>query len=156
LISESTSQVQNGVDLVARTGEALERIVTKVAQIDGLVAEFSSSAEQQASGLRELNTAVGELDKVTQQNAAMVEEATAASYSLKTKTVELAEKISTFRVTNPPQSLVATLRSAREPEMKSNRSQTPVHAVPQRARKVAVVGGAAQHDRNDDEGWTTF
>ena len=63
-----------GVDLVGRTGEALERIVAQVAQINGLVVEIAASAEEQATGLAEVNTAINQMDQVTQQNAAMVEQ----------------------------------------------------------------------------------
>jgi methyl-accepting chemotaxis protein len=83
LISTSTQQVGAGVDLVGQTGEALQRIVTQVASIDALVTEIAASAVEQSTGLQEVNNAVNQMDQVVQQNAAMVEEATAASHSLK-------------------------------------------------------------------------
>lgn len=151
LITESTNQVDSGAELVARTGEALERIVAKVTQIDALVSEFSSSAEQQATGLKELNTAVGELDKVTQQNAAMVEEATAASASLKTKTNELSNRIAAFRVTGAgtaaaPQAQSFAAAPKSEPAPRLHRPA----AAPQR---IAVGVGST---KVDDEGWQQF
>ncbi|WP_333897127.1 methyl-accepting chemotaxis protein, partial [Brevundimonas aurantiaca] len=82
LISTSSTQVGSGVKLVGQTGEALQRIVDRVAEIDGLVAEIAASAQEQAIGLAEVNTAVNQMDQVTQQNAAMVEQSTAASHSL--------------------------------------------------------------------------
>jgi len=82
LISTSSSQVEHGVSLVARTGEALGRIATQVADINVVVSEIAGSAEEQATGLAEVNTAVNQMDQMTQQNAAMVEESTAASHSL--------------------------------------------------------------------------
>jgi methyl-accepting chemotaxis protein len=83
LISTSTQQVEAGVDLVGQTGEALSRIVEQVASIDALMKEISASTTEQATGLNEVNGAVNQMDQVVQQNAAMVEEATAASHSLK-------------------------------------------------------------------------
>jgi len=98
LISTSTSQVEQGVDLVAETGKALERIFTQVAEIDTIVSEIATSAQDQATGLQEVNTAVNQMDQVTQQNAAMVEESTAASQTLSLETEELTRLIGRFQV----------------------------------------------------------
>jgi methyl-accepting chemotaxis protein len=67
-------------------------------EIDSLVAEIAASSEQQARGLAEVNTAVGEMDQVTQQNAAMVEQATAASHTLKAEMQRLAALMGRFRL----------------------------------------------------------
>ena len=81
LISASGQQVSTGVKLVSETGQALERIVSQVGQLNGLVTELAASAKEQATGLSEVNTAVNQMDHVTQQNAAMVEQSTAASHT---------------------------------------------------------------------------
>jgi len=98
LISSSTQQVSQGVSLVGQTGEALQRIVTKVGEIDALVTEIAASAAEQATGLNEVNTAVNQMDQVTQQNAAMVEQSTAATHSLKGETAELVRLMARFQV----------------------------------------------------------
>jgi len=100
LISSSTQQVSQGVSLVGQTGEALQRIVLKVGEIDALVTEIAASAAEQATGLNEVNTAVNQMDQVTQQNAAMVEQSTAATHSLKGETGELVRLMARFRVTD--------------------------------------------------------
>ena len=92
LISASTQQVDTGVKLVSETGQALSRIVTQVSQLNGLVTELAASAKEQATGLGEVNAAVNQMDQVTQQNAAMVEQATAASHGLSGEAQELAER----------------------------------------------------------------
>ncbi|HEY1071852.1 methyl-accepting chemotaxis protein, partial [Brevundimonas sp.] len=97
LISASGQQVGAGVTLVGQTGEALQRIVSRVAEIDGLVSEISASAQEQATGLQQVNTAVNQMDQVTQQNAAMVEQSTAASHSLSQEADVLAASVSRFR-----------------------------------------------------------
>ncbi|GAA0643505.1 methyl-accepting chemotaxis protein [Brevundimonas lenta] len=97
LISASTTQVGAGVDLVGQTGEALQRIVSRVAEIDSLVSEIAASAQEQATGLQQVNTAVNQMDQVTQQNAAMVEESTAASHSLTQEAEGLASSVARFR-----------------------------------------------------------
>ena len=98
LISTSSQQVGAGVDLVAQTGEALRAIVGQVASIDSLVKEIAASAQEQSTGLHQVNVAVNQMDQVVQQNAAMVEEATAATHSLKGEAGELAVLVSRFQV----------------------------------------------------------
>jgi methyl-accepting chemotaxis protein len=98
LISASSDQVEQGVGLVGQTGEALNRIVTQVADINTVVAEIAASAQEQSTGLHEVNSAVNQMDQVTQQNAAMVEQSTAAAHSLARETEELARLIAQFDV----------------------------------------------------------
>ncbi len=74
LISASSAQVDQGVKLVAETGSSLEQIKVQVAEINGIVGEIAAGAQEQATGLEQVNTAVSQMDQVTQQNAAMVEE----------------------------------------------------------------------------------
>ena len=97
LISTSSQQVGQGVNLVGETGVALRSIVAKVNEIDGLVTEISASSQEQASGLAQINIAVNQMDQVTQQNAAMVEEATAAAAGLRTEAAELTRLVGHFR-----------------------------------------------------------
>jgi methyl-accepting chemotaxis protein len=97
LISASTTQVDGGVELVDRTGLALQEIIQKVSNIDQLVKEISASSKDQAVSLAEINTAVGELDKAVQQNAAMAEETTAAAQTLKKDTNELTGMVGRFQ-----------------------------------------------------------
>jgi methyl-accepting chemotaxis protein len=98
LISTSTAQVEDGVELVGETGKALERIFSQIAEIDTIVSEIATSAQDQATGLQEVNTAVTQMDQVTQQNAAMVEESTAASHTLSQETEELTRLIGRFQI----------------------------------------------------------
>ena len=100
LIASSTNQVQRGVQLVGDTGEALTGIVVKVADVDALIAEMALSSQEQATGLAEVNAAVNQMDQVTQQNAAMVEETTAASANLKTEALRLSKLVSHFRLSD--------------------------------------------------------
>ncbi len=98
LINSSTAQVVVGVDLVGRTGTVLERLAGHVERINTVVSEIAGSARNQANGLVEVNTAVDQMDRVTQQNAAMVEETTAASHSLAHEAAELTQRVNRFRV----------------------------------------------------------
>ena len=96
LISQSSAQVANGVELVAEAGNALARIQARVSEINRSMIEIASGASAQASGLQEINVAVDEMDKVTQQNAAMVEQTTAASHALSQEAMALADMIGAF------------------------------------------------------------
>ena len=98
LISASSTQVEAGVDLVGQAADALKRISAQVTDISTVVAEITASAREQATGLKEVNTAVNQMDQVTQQNAAMVEESTAASRTLSQETEGLARLIGRFKV----------------------------------------------------------
>jgi methyl-accepting chemotaxis protein len=98
LISASGAQVATGVKRVGETGHALERIVAQVAQLNSLVVDIAASAQEQATGLNEVNTAVNQMDQVTQQNAAMVEESTAASHGLAGEAQELARLVGQFKI----------------------------------------------------------
>ncbi len=97
LISASGAQVASGVALVNETGKALGRTLEQVEQLNRLVSEIAASAQEQATGLHEVNTAVNQMDQVTQQNAAMVEQATAASHSLAGEAAELAKLVAQFQ-----------------------------------------------------------
>ncbi len=105
LISTSTQQVDVGVKLVGETGQALSRIVAQVSQLNGLVVELAASAKEQSTGLGEVNAAVNQMDQVTQQNAAMVEQATAASHGLESEAAELARLVGQFRIGQEPRAV---------------------------------------------------
>ncbi len=96
LISASTQHVDRGVDQVGRAGSALTRIVERVTEISSLVSEIASGAREQSVGLAEVNIGVTQLDQVTQHNAAMVEQSTAACQSLKQEAVGMATLVAQF------------------------------------------------------------
>ncbi|NRB20229.1 MAG: HAMP domain-containing protein [Rhodobacteraceae bacterium] len=98
LISDSSKQVDQGVDLVGKAGAALENIVARVSHISQLVSEITVGAAEQSTGLAEINIGVSQLDQVTQQNAAMVEQATAASQIMNSDATTLSELVSHFSI----------------------------------------------------------
>ncbi len=102
LISRSGDQVRLGVDLVARTGEVLQRIVREVRDIGGHVQAIADVSREQSAGIGEISQAVQILDQSTQQNAAMVEETTAACNSLAEETGALADLIARFTLSRTP------------------------------------------------------
>lgn len=98
LINTSSDLVKNGVGLVGQTGKALEEIVTQVGDINGNVVAIVEASKEQATGLKEINQAVNTLDQATQQNAAMVEESTAASHNLANEAEMLRLLLARFRL----------------------------------------------------------
>ena len=98
LIASSSNQINSGATLVGEAGQALERIVGRVGDVTRLITEISASVREQANGLKEVNIAVNRMDQITQQNAAMVEESTAASHAMRQEAEQLGSMIRRFRI----------------------------------------------------------
>ncbi len=96
LVSNSSQQVKDGEMLVSETGATLTEIVRSVTEVSDLVANIATSAKEQASGIKEINVGVAELDKVTQQNAAMVSETSTSSSQLSAEAERLADLLAQF------------------------------------------------------------
>jgi methyl-accepting chemotaxis protein len=99
LITASSQQVSQGVGLVGSTGKVLSQIVEKVSNISGLVSEIAASAQEQSTAMAQVNSAVNQMDQLTQQNAAMVEETTASANNLKQEATDLQRQVEKFTVT---------------------------------------------------------
>jgi aerotaxis receptor len=97
LISTSVEKVETGSSLVDEAGKTMDDIVTQVKRVSDLIAEIRSATEEQSSGVTQIDQAVSDLDNITQQNAALVEESTAASDSLRQQALRLVEAVSVFR-----------------------------------------------------------
>jgi methyl-accepting chemotaxis protein len=149
LINTSSEQVKSGVSLVGQTGEALTEIVVQVQDIDRNVSAIVESAREQATGLKEINEAVITMDQGTQQNAAMVEESTAASHSLATEVDALNRLLSTFKTGEPAQPVSPLKRHEAAPAASTTRPK------PQKtARAFATHGNAAIAQSADS--WEEF
>ncbi|WCM22736.1 methyl-accepting chemotaxis protein [Paraburkholderia bryophila] len=96
LIETSTGTVEAGASLVANAGSTMGEIVQSVRRVNEILEEISNASREQSAGIEQVNRAVGEMDQVTQQNAALVEEAAAAAHSLKDQVGVLREAISSF------------------------------------------------------------
>ncbi|WP_419910868.1 methyl-accepting chemotaxis protein [Hoeflea sp.] len=96
LISNSSSSIENGAELVRRTGTVLEAIVKEVGDVDDVVVDIFSGAEDQQTSIDEINSAISQLDQATQQNAAMAEQATAATRMLSDESDQLVDLIGRF------------------------------------------------------------
>ncbi len=155
LISKSTAQVGNGVSLVGETGKELEKIVSAVQEISHHVGAIVTAAREQSTGLQEINLAVTSMDQGTQQNAAMVEQQTAASHTLAAEADSLNTLLAQFRLgqgSAPAPASPQTLRRTAAPSPASasrplSRQPAPasgVHApAPSPARALAGKLGRA-------------
>ncbi len=98
LISVSNGQVRQGADLVNRAGQALGEIVGSVKKVADIVAEIASASREQATGLDEVNTAVSNMDEMTQRNGALVEQTTASAQAMASQADQLNELVAYFRL----------------------------------------------------------
>ena len=146
LISGSGQQVQAGVRLVGDTGRALGRIGEQVAKLNDLITEIAGSAREQATNLDHVNNAVNQMDQVTQQNAAMVEQTTAASHSLAQEANALTDLVGQFKVdlqSPSPAARAAAGASApapARPPAKAIGGATVARPLPPRAGKLQPAG----------------
>lgn len=147
LISASSQHVETGVDLVNEAGKALQVIVEKVSEISGLVSEIAASAHEQSTALAEVNTAINQMDQVTQQNAAMVEESTAASHSLTNEADELMGLIARF------QTGAAVASAPTHAKPKSRPAGQTIAQQQKRVTQFATSGAAAVKVEED---WQEF
>lgn len=146
LILESTTGVSQGVTLVDETGEVLTNICQHVADINVRIRDISESVQAQALRLQQVNAAVGEMDKMTQQNAAMVEESTAAARSLAEEATDLAGLVQRFKTGSAAPATRAAPRAAR--------AAAPVS---RKVRQPAVSGNLALRiDESADDDWSEF
>jgi methyl-accepting chemotaxis protein len=160
LISESVEKVESGSKLVDEAGQSMNNIVAQVKRVNDLIGEISSASVEQSTGIGQIGDAVSQLDQVTQQNAALVEESAAAAESLKHQAGQLAQMVSVFRLSGSAQGTPAAaaprsagviaapkpaVRSAAQPAGKR-----PAAPAASQAKEAEVASAGA-----GDE-WTSF
>ncbi len=151
-ITGSSEQVSTGVELVAETGKALERIISRVGEVSGLVSDIAQSAQSQASGIQQVNAAVSQMDSMTQQNAAMVEQSTAAARSLDGEANELTTQVGRFSLGGDAGVTAATVRKLPKREEPSVRPLRRVaRSAPAGGRAAAAAAVAI-----DEDDWSQF
>ncbi|MFN4099023.1 MAG: methyl-accepting chemotaxis protein [Pararhodobacter sp.] len=123
LVSGSAEQVDHGVELVRRSGTALSQFAGQVDDIASLMSEVAQAADDQSHSVTEINVGVSQLDTVTQQNAAMVQQTTVAIYDLRQQSTELADLLQRFRLgagaTGAPDRLASAFENARRPSRRA-------------------------------------
>ncbi|WP_039788741.1 methyl-accepting chemotaxis protein [Herbaspirillum huttiense] len=167
LISDSVAKVESGSVLVNEAGDTMREIVESVQRVTGMINEISAAGEEQRSGIEQVSQAVGHMDQVTQQNAALVEEAAAASQSLQEQAQELAQAVSVFRLEagqalevapEPAPASVAASRSGVRPATRSSRLPSPVgpSASPSASPMHPAPASGSRLSSGASDEWVTF
>jgi methyl-accepting chemotaxis protein len=115
LITNSSSQVKDGVSLVNKAGDALTEIVTSIKSVAETVAQIAAASAEQATGLEQVNKALTQMDEVTQQNSALVEENAATAKTLENQAVAMTEQVAVFRLDEDAHQSSSAMPVAKEP-----------------------------------------
>ena len=166
LIGDSVEKVDNGSKLVEQAGRTMDEIVTSVKRVTDIMAEISAASQEQSQGIEQVNQTITQMDEVTQQNAALVEEASAAARSLELQADGLAKAVGRFRLgadasdAAPVMEVVrpvapgATRRPMAKEVARSSRTSSSNRAVPIRAPKLVAASGGS--DAKSSDQWTEF
>ncbi|MCR1768977.1 HAMP domain-containing protein [Burkholderia glumae] len=154
LIESSVERVQAGSGLVDEAGRTMEEVVQSVQRVADLMGEISAASVEQRTGIEQVNIAVTQMDEVTQQNAALVEEASAAAQSMAAQSNALRETVSIFRLDLHSQPSVAPARPSSGLPVAP--AKVPVKA-PVKARSMPVRDGAPAPKPSDGSSeWASF
>jgi methyl-accepting chemotaxis protein len=164
LIGTSVDKVETGSKLVADAGSTMNEIVASVQRVSDMIGEITAASSEQSDGIGQVNTAVTQLDQMTQQNAALVEQSAAAAESLKDQAARLAQVVATFRLdsaqevvapTPAAMPIVRAPAASKRPAPVARPAATPPRTAPAAGASVGVapVAAAATTPAGD---WTTF
>jgi len=171
LIQDSQEKVEQGAKLVNRSGETLQEIVGSVKKVSDIIGEINAASEEQASGIDQINSAITSMDKGTQQNAAMVEEAAAAAESLSEQARGMSELVGFFKVGDEVQAPVvqaaapakrgsaAVAVSNERARVVTAKSSAPASAAKPRAMPSSTrpsANGSPAKPSGSDGGWNEF
>lgn len=161
LINESAQQVKTGATLVNQAGETLKGIVNSVKQVSGIVSEIASASQEQATGIDEINSAITQMDEVTQQNAALVEENTAAATSMVEQARELEKLMSFFTLSDEDEDEgshpnIVALESAKPAKAKPAAKPAAKGSKPKAAKPAAKSAKVASGNTSYDKDWQEF
>jgi methyl-accepting chemotaxis protein len=148
LIGDSVEKVDAGARLVDQAGATMDEVVASVRRVTDIIGEITAASHEQSSGIEQINLAITQMDEVTQQNAALVEEAAAAAGSLQDQAENLVKTVSVFKVERTQAVVNAPARRS-----------TPVAVAPTRAAKrPAIAMQPAKRVANDASGgdWEEF
>lgn len=155
LISESATKINNGNDLVNKSGNTMREVVSAIKQVNDIMAEIASASAEQSSGLDEIGKAVSQMDEMTQQNAALVEEAAAASESLLGQADQLTMNVNQFILNDDHQSQnikqIAHVKKPAASQASAAKKLPPASAAVKKAKPLPKP----QLD-DEDDGWEEF
>jgi aerotaxis receptor len=139
LITSSVEQVEAGRKLVDDAGEAMDDIVTSVQLVEEIISGTATASHEQSSGIEQINQAVGQMDEITQQNAALVEEAAAAAESLQNQAAKLTDLVGYFKLVRGPNTSHTSARRGNVAAFPSSANSSRPEAKPvARHRQLAI------------------
>jgi methyl-accepting chemotaxis protein len=159
LITASNAQVKTGATLVNQTGSSLTEIVTAIKKVSDIVAEIAAASREQATGLEQVNTAVGSMDEMTQRNGALVEQTSASAQALADQGRQLAELVGFFRTGTErpaaaPSAAAPAAKLAAKPAAKPAAAVKP--AATARPAPTAAPAKATTATTAGDDDWQEF
>ncbi|MDE2483477.1 MAG: hypothetical protein KGN02_14975 [bacterium] len=164
LINDSVDRTESGSRLVDQAGRTMDEIVQAVKRVTDIMAEIAAASKEQLAGIEQVNDAVSQMDQVTQQNAALVEEAAAAAGSLEEQSGNLVNAVAVFRIARasaPAQPIVAAApvqKPVLEPRkpLRSNGSARAKNGRSNGHGATVVAAPKVVADREDDDEWKSF
>ncbi len=142
LIDDSVEKVHHGSELVDRAGTTMAEIVQSVNRVTDIMSEITAASQEQTAGIEQINGAIAQMDQVTTQNAALVEQASAAATSLQEEAAKLAQTVGEFKLVTPSgvRAVVAKPRVVTSaPKMVANAAPKPVEKAPAKLPTKAPV-----------------
>ncbi|MSN24611.1 MAG: HAMP domain-containing protein [Geobacter sp.] len=160
LIEDSVGKVQDGSRLVEEAGHTTQEIVTSIKRVTDIMAEISAASLEQSSGIEQVNTAITQMDDVTQQNAALVEQAAAAAESLEEQALQLVQVVTRFKLEENAQLQQRTVGEKKARRIQSLHPELPARksgrlAAPKSQKKADSLKLAAPKADEDDD-WKEF
>lgn len=160
LISDSVSKIQNGNQLVNQSGEKTQEIVTAIKRVSDINAEISAASEEQSSGIENINTAVSQMDEMTQQNAALVEEAAAAAESQQSQVENLQRLIALFTLKEKHRTAAAS-NPGEQAQLPHSTNQNQGQSQRQKQNQKSTATTRQTTDTSgpqssEDDDWETF
>jgi methyl-accepting chemotaxis protein len=157
LIEDSVGKVQDGSRLVEEAGHTTQEIVTSIKRVTDIMAEISAASLEQSSGIEQVNTAITQMDDVTQQNAALVEQAAAAAESLEEQAQQLVQVVTRFKLDEAAQApKVGAERRPRTIEAVQPKAKVRQLASPKKQKKQDVLALSAPKATDGDDDWKEF
>ncbi|CAE6969293.1 methyl-accepting chemotaxis protein [Paraburkholderia nemoris] len=154
LIATSVDKIRDGSALAGEAGKTMTEVTQAVARVTDIMAEIAAASTEQSRGIEQVNLAITQMDNVTQQNAALVEEAAAASRSMEDQGEQLTDAVAFFQVKDSAAAVAAVPVPARR---EAPRREVAAAAAPKRvARATAAAPVAALATATVDEGWDKF
>jgi len=155
LIDDSVQKVALGSDLVDKAGQTMSEIVTSISRVTQIMSQISHASEEQSLGIAQVNDAITQMDQVTQQNAALVEEAAAAAESMQEQSAKLAEVVGVFKLDASQMAMHARALPPVRPRV-APPARRPAPAVAAQPRKALAAAPKPKAMASSESDWEEF